>query len=301
MSKKVIRIISFVLVVVTLLGFIIPYVSATEIENDDTEVIAPEITVDPDVDDGNKYGTPPTGFKLIETHDSYRVEKVDDNINVWFQIPIEPDTPRLNTVAFIVDLDKNMVIEQVVLNAQQTYVNGLRLANGYYALISGDYAFGDQSQKYEINGGKIFYFYIGPSYELDNSKYGVQLHVVDDMAIELSLQPARENTTLRDNVQNPIYNSEVSIPQEIIQLNKDDIIDIEPDEKPTEPEIHQPEPEEPEKPKREFFLITIIKDSWVWLVLLAAAGIAYKLIEAKKKQQLIKNIESDRNDKGRFE
>ena len=301
MSKKVIRIISFVLVVVTLLGFIIPYVSATELETD-TEITEPVVEVVPEDGSTSKYGTPPEGFELIESHDTYRVEKTNNNINVWFHIPIDDNTPKVYAVAFIVDIEKNMVVDQITLYGNQTYVNGLKLSDGYYALTSAGYAFSDGTQNYEINGGKPFYFYVGDTYKLDNSKYGVPLHVVDNKVIELTLTTASESATLRDVTQSPIFNSEVVIPEEITKLTQGDINEITPNDKPTNPQPDTPaEPEKPEKPEREFFLITIIKDSWVWLVLLAVAGIAYKILESKKKNQLIKNLEADRNDKGRFE
>lgn len=296
MSKKVIRIISFVLVIITLLGFIVPYVSATELDKEEEDVVTDEGVIG---ETESLYGTPPEGFELIVESDYYRVEKKSSDINVWFQIPITNDTPRLQTIVFIVDIAKNMVVNQVELNADETYVNGLKLDDGCYALITGNYAFGDAGHKYEINEGKPFYFYIGDEMALHQAQYGVSFHVVDNKAIQLTLNTAREETVLATG---PIANSEVAIPSEITKMTSDDITEVEPD---TETQPTQPaEPNDPieeEKPKKEFFLITIFKNSWLWLVLLGGAAIAYKILENKKKDKLLKNTESDRNDKGRFE
>ena len=298
MSKKVIRIISFVLVIVTLLGFIIPYVSATELDKEESDAVTDKGVVGETPE--SLYGTPPEGFELIVEDDYYRVEKTDSNLNVWFQIPITNETPRLNTVAFIVDINKNMVIEQIELNVEKTYVNGLKLADGHYALITGNYAFGDANNKYEINAGKPVYFYIGDTALVDQSKYGVTFHVVDTNAITLTLDAAGENAVLAADA---IHNSDVVIPEEITKMTNGDIVDIEPDvdpNKPTDP-IEPEKPTEPEKPKREFFLWTVIKNSWVWLILLAGTAVWYKVVVDKKREKLIKTTESDRNDKGRFE
>ena len=297
MNKKVVRIIAILLVVVTVLGFIIPYVSATEIDKNEDEVVNDEVVIEEE----SLYGTPPMGFELIVESDYYRVKKTNSDLNVWFQIPITNETPRLQTVAFIVDINKNMVVEQIELNVENTYVNGLKLADGYYALITGNYAFGNQTNKYEINAGKPVYFYIGDTALLDHTQYGVAFHAVDEKAIELTLTQASENAILATG---PIYNSDVTIPTEITKMTNGDIVDIQPDKEPEEQpsQTEEPEtPQEPQEPKREFFLWTIIKNSWVWLILLAGAAAWYKIIESKKRDKLIKNTESDRNDKGRFE
>lgn len=296
MSKKVIRIISFVLVVVTLLSFIIPYVSATELDKDGEDVVGTDNVVGETPE--SLYGTPPEGFELIVENDYYRVQKHDSNMNVWFQIPITNETPRLQTMVFVVDIEKNMVVEQITLNADETYVNGLKLDDGYYALITGNYAFGSDSQKYEINAGKPLYFYIGDTFLLDQSKYGVAFNAVNDSALQLTIDVAKDGAVLANG---PIDKSTVKIPEEITKMTNGDIVEVQPNtptpEKPTEPQ----EEDKPAKPKREFFLITIVKDSWIWLVLLAACAIVYKVMENKKKEKKEKYIEADRNDSGRFE
>ena len=297
MSKKVIRIISFVLVVVTLLGFIIPYVSATELDNDGAMSTEGVVGETPE----SLYGTPPDGFELIVEQDYYRVQKNNADVNVWFQIPITNNTPRLQTVVFIVDIAQNMVVEQVELNVEQTYVNGLKLNDGYYALITGNYAFGDDGQKYEINDGTPLYFYIGDNNAFDYSLYDASFHIVDSRAIQLKLDTARQDAVLATL---PISNSEVAIPEEITKMTSNDIVEVQPNpgtttDKPIQPS--EPSKKDEEEPKKEFPLITLFKNSWVWLLLLGVSWGAYKILENKKKNKMIKTAESDRNDKGRFE
>lgn len=132
---------------------------------------------------------------------------------------------------------------------------------------------------------------------MDQSKYGVAFNAVNDSALQLTIDVAKDGAVLANG---PIDKSTVKIPEEITKMTNGDIVEVQPNiptpEKPTEPQE-----DKPAKPKREFFLITIVKDSWIWLVLLAACAIVYKVMENKKKEKKEKYIEADRNDSGRFE
>ena len=293
-KKLVVRIIAIVLVAITVLGLIIPSVTATEF-------------IDPT-------GLP-NGFEYVQTENGIVLTKNEENPYAAVQlngIPEGFDTPVVTI--FLANLDTKKV-SPVELYYEYGYVSNLTLDDGYYVLYGNNVAWtAKDGNTFSLNGGNDYFIYIGSNfdstrYEYDFFKdmrgimnlslnvpvegaqvipYGSSLQVGENM-----LQfPAAYDTTVEETPEDQ------NVPAESQPAQPEEQTGEQPTEQPVEVEPFWPEEE-----KFSFFgwLLDIFKSAPIVFILLAISIVWYLILKKKKADKLAQQLENDMLDPGRFE
>lgn len=171
-TRLVTRIIAGLLVLVMALGFIIPYVSASEIEDTQTEetteatdaVVEEEevIVTTPSVSEDQAPGALPDGLYYEKVNGNW-VVKVRETANVIpvqiTNIPAEYDAEEL--VLFVANLETKEV-QTISLKKHYNFVGTMNMKPGYYAFYANDIAWGNgYDVYYTFNDGDFQYFRLG--------------------------------------------------------------------------------------------------------------------------------------------
>lgn len=166
-EKKIIRIVASVLVVIMVLGLIVPYVMAAEI--DETEAVVESALAEL-----------PDGFEYVQNGESLVINKTANNNKPAIALDVDTSTFDVFSVTVFVG---NLVTHGVTcyeLYKHEGYVKSIDLADGYYVIFANDYAWSDSNDNaYAINGNEYKYIYIGDDY--DPNLYGVEFETTDDI------------------------------------------------------------------------------------------------------------------------
>jgi hypothetical protein len=282
-NKLIARIIAGLLVLITILGLIIPYVSADEI-------------------DGQPNNELPVGFEYVFEDGEWKIKKSEGNNKpaVYVNSPYGFDTS--NIVIFICNIETEEVISRELFQSAN-YITSLNIGEGYYVIYANGYAWSDKDgNAYAVNGGEYYYVYIGDNY--DNEKYTVNFADGNEI-IELSLSVAP------DNFQVVKYQSQLSIGNSDLICPSDAL--LEPIQKidPNGGGTNQPPTGDKEKPPVEGgddednggiigvlkkMFTDIIKKSAIPLILIAICYAGLTFIKIKKQYKVDQQQENDELD-----
>jgi hypothetical protein len=281
-TKLITRIIAGLLVLITVLGLIIPYVSADEI-------------------DGQPDNELPVGFEYVLEDGEWKIKKSEGNNQpaVYVNSPYGFDTS--NIVIFICNIETEEVISRELFQSAN-YITSLNISEGYYVIYANGYAWSDKDgNAYAINGGEYYYVYVGDNY--DNEKYTVNFADGNEI-IELSLSVAPASfQVVKYQSQLSIGNSDLICPSDAL---------LEPIQKinPDGEHIPDPTPDDGEKPPVEDddddnsgiigvfknLFTGVIKRSAIPLILIAICYTGLTFIKIKKQYDVDKQQENDELD-----
>lgn len=168
-AKIMTRVIAGVLVLVMALGFIIPYVSASEIEDtqstETTEVVEEEevvVSTQPPVEDDRAPSALPDGLYYEKVNDKW-VIKVRNDANV---IPVQvmnvpPEYAAEELILFVANLETQEV-QTISLMKHYGFVGTMNIKPGYYAFYANEIGWGDGYDNYfAFNDGEYQFFRLG--------------------------------------------------------------------------------------------------------------------------------------------
>lgn len=187
-NKLITRIIAVVLVLTIVLGFVIPYVSAYDVDQSEIETMhnASEKPDMPDVD-------LPDGFEYSYVNGRWVINKTEENDRpaiAIMQMPEGFDATVLTV--FICNLETYQV-RSFDLFKRSGYVSSMDLADGYYVIFSNNFAWSSSSgEAHVINNNEYLYVYIGDDY--DANLYPIDFERYEDI-FEIALSPADDSTT----------------------------------------------------------------------------------------------------------
>lgn len=331
-NKFIARIIAGFLVTITLLGMIVPYVMAAEIESNTSETEATErnpedfqIELPEDVlaildgaeseNNGDSANITheevsgaigetvsnkpekglPQGFEYVDIGGIWTVKKTEDNTQpaiIVDGLPIGFDS-RVITV-FIGNLRTREVVYYDVYDFN-SYVSSVSLKDGYYVVFANGYAWSDaEGNAYAINGGEYQYIYIGDDY--DDSIYGVDFEQANE-PISISLGTAPEGMKVVEyNGSILVDNDDLVYPEGAKLANVEEMEATLPQE-----EIEQAdEKEDPfakiEKPSIGKIFLDFLDRSWLLLMALAGCYIGLIVVRRKNQEKAEDRFEKDRYD-----
>lgn len=305
--KLIVRIVAGILVAVIALGLIIPYVSATEIQDvvlDNTQeenTNETEIPIPPKPDQEL-----PDGFEYVLQDNRWVVEKTSDNTKPAIRLihmPYDFDTAEV--VLFVGNIQTHEV-KCVTLYCHSGYISSVDLEDGYYVAYANGYAWSSKDgEKYMINSGEYRYFYVGDvdKYEIP---YGVEFESANDI-FTIALGYARNET------QTVPYNSSLIISENDLIYPEDAKLSPLEDEKdhiePSVPNSDSKDPIDPDESKDDEIakitvfdiLKNIIYRYWFLITCIVLCYVGLTVIKFKKKIQMKQRLEEDQLDSRRIE
>jgi hypothetical protein len=294
-KKLLVRILAGILLLVMVLGLVIPYVSAVELDNTNTA----EIDV-PQPDSGL-----PIGFEYKFNGATWDVVKSEGNTKPAIMIDTKPDSCDVReAVVFIGNLATHEV-KYYNLYRGLNYVSSVDLDDGYYVIFTNNYAWEDsRGDVYAINGGEYQYIYIGDNY--DPTLYGVQFDQTSGI-FSLSLKDAKDDSHVMS------YDTALLVTNQLLVLPSDASPEAHVPTQPTQEPTPQPTTPKPDNPAKEdepdsgFFADTlsmlgrVMKKSAFLLICIAGCFIGLKVIQIKKKIKTEKQTENDKYDDRRID
>jgi hypothetical protein len=308
-GKLIVRIISGLLVLIMVLGLIIPYVYATEIE-DGSENVGTEENIPEDDQSENifpEYNLP-DGFEYIEVDGGWDIKKTsDDGVSaLWITRPLTFDT---NTVTVFVCNLETEEVKYYDFHKSFNYIGSMYLEDGYYVLYANEFAWADANGlAHSFNGGEYFYFYVGNNY--DDEKYNVEFYHDGGIMHVPMIEEAPADYQIVE------YQSTLTIDDSVLKCPEDAMLTpiekLDPDENWTEPTIDDTTlpPEEPIVPTEDDGgVLDVVKELFVGffdgsILLILAIVVCYiwlTFIKIKKKKAAEKQIENDSYDDRRIE
>ena len=335
-KKLFVRILCGLLVVIMTLGLIVPYVFASEIE-DEVAILSGVVDENNEEDissdqeesydvistpwqpEGAPEELPPAGYLNVRRPDgTWGIQKMKASDESAFVISGLPENYDCNSVTlFIANLETQVVLT-LNLEKEDRYVNKILLADGYYVIFSNNFSFcNTNGVGYSIRGGENLYFYVGDVNEFDAEKYPVDfLKVKDDYELfELTLLKAPADfekvsatTVLTINSEEIPFPDDVKVEALGMTITSDPIVDeennntqTEPSEKPVEKPNENNKDDEQNKYAWYKLLFNGLKKNIFLIVALVACYIGTVVIKIKKKNELIKQAENDKYDEGLIE
>ena len=323
MKKWIVRIFSGLLIVAMLIGAIVPYVFASEVSSaENAEVVVEETTetndeivkAEPEVPSDEVVTTIgaidetvvemptdglPVGFEYVNENDTWVIKKTEDNTSAAILLNNVPDTFDATSVkVFVANLETKQV-QHFSLDAGLSYITTMDLADGYYVIYGGEYAWCDSlDNAYVLNDTNPLYVYVGSEYD-PNKFEDVFLDASDIILIDLTPAPDGMNR-VKHSSNLLIGDEDLSFPNEFI-LATDSEIEAIPEDETIEEEPIEANKEEPKGTGLKDILKESLKKSSGLLIAVAVLFIAIKIIEFKKKEKLSKQSENDKYDDKRVE
>ena len=313
-AKIITRVIAGLLVVVMALGFIIPYVSASEIEEPEADV---EATVEQEVEetpaateapatktnDDEVPGYLPTGLHYEKSNGKWIVAVNSDADVVPLQPTGMPQTSicKAEEITIFVANLKTKEVQTVALKQYYDYIGTIKFEPGYYVAYSNGIGWGVDDDYYmTLNDGSYVYFRIGSSTVAEvggitftDASAGLLLNMTQAPDAYNLVQPGQTILITNDMKAFPSNFDELS---EIMNNGEDKAPTQEKDDK---EEIPEDEKEENKTSIGKLFL-NMLKRSIGILVIIAGCFIGTIIIKRKREATFQKRVESDRYDDTRI-
>jgi hypothetical protein len=313
-QKLIIRIVAIVLVAVLALGFIVPYVSATEVGETATQPFAPnesnDLNAEPSEgsnDDAIVSNPKPTtklpnGFEYVLVDEIWKIKKTDDNQKSALHINYKSQLFDTQSVIVFIGNIETHEVKYYELYNEFNYLASIDLPDGYYVVYANGLAWSDKDGRaHMLSGGEYEYLYIG---EEDNYQdlYGVNFRRGEEI-FGLSMEIVEE-TSYNQLV---AYNSKVLVTSDDLAYPEDAKLE-KIDHQVPPPTEQGPEPSEPTQEEKTSLVSSlrktfgiILKRSIGLIFVAALCGIGLIVIRIKKKIAKDRQAELDKYDDRRID
>lgn len=312
-AKIVTRIIAGLLVVIMALGFIIPYVSASEIEEPEVDVEATVETQDvepttspteaptkPNEDEVPGYL--PAGLHYEKANGKWIVASDANSDLIPFVptgLPITSMCDLETIVIFVANL-KTKEVQTVSLEKYYDYIGALKFTPGYYVAYANGIGWGVSSDYYTtLNNGNYVYFRMGSATE---AEMGGITFVDASAGLTLNMTQTPDSYNLVEPGQTILVTNDMkAFPSKFDELSN--ILNEDSTKDPVvkdDGEEEQKEEEERERPSVGKMFLSMLKRSIGMIVVIAGCFIGTIIIKRKRESAFQKTMESDKYDDTRI-
>lgn len=281
--KIIVRVLSLILIGVIILGLVIPYVSASEIEPTQST----ERPILPD------------GFQYIDSTDgkSYMVIRSPGNDLPSFSLSMRDGFDMPQITVFFANLETEEIFS-CELYHESGYYASIDLKDGYYVVFANEHAWqNSKGLSYALGGGSYQYIYVGDNF--DPLKYDAGFSMTDGIvSLGMDVAPAHF-TTVKYGESATFDLLSIKIPENAKVGPPSTQEQTKPTESETQPDDTSSEKEAPDSLLD--ILWGLIEDSAVLLILIAICFVVLSFIRAKKKVQAEIEAAKDLEDEKRVD